>query len=69
MSNPCDFFILIGNGGEYVSNQVRKCKKRPTIVVERVYLGGKPMKQMFQQIAAEQIRKNLNQNEGKIGAE
>lgn len=52
-----------------MSNQVRKCKKRPTIVVERVYLGGKPMKQMFQQIAAEQIRKNLNQNEGKTDAE
>ena len=32
--------------------------QRVKIVVERVYLGGKPMKHVFQQLAAEQVQKN-----------
>ena len=34
--------------------------KRPQIIIERVYLGGKPMKQVFQRLAAEQVQKNWN---------
>jgi hypothetical protein len=45
-----------------VSNQVKSRKKRPTIVVERVYIGDKSMKKIFQQLAAEQVRRNLEQH-------
>ena len=34
-----------------------KCK-RPQIVVERVYVGEKSMKQVFQQITTAQVQKN-----------
>ena len=34
--------------------------QRVKIVVERVYLGGKPMKQVFQRLATEQVQKNWN---------
>ena len=38
------------------SNSARR--ERPQIIIERVYLGGKPMKQVFQRLAAEQVQKN-----------
>ena len=35
-------------------------RERPQIIIERVYLGGKPMKQVFQRLATEQVQKNWN---------
>ena len=45
-------------GGQQVSEARGTNHQRVKIVVERVYLGGKPMKQVFQQLAAEQVQKN-----------
>lgn len=49
-----------------MSKQVKAEKKRPTIVVERVYSGTKSMKQVFQWITTEQIRRNMEQNEANM---
>ena len=34
-------------------------RQRPKIVVERLYVGGKPMEQVFQKLAETQIQRKL----------
>lgn len=36
-------------------------RQRPKIVVERLYVGGKPMEQVFQKLAETQIQRKLQQ--------
>ncbi|MBQ8935775.1 MAG: hypothetical protein IJ049_05200 [Oscillospiraceae bacterium] len=37
-------------------------RKRPQIIVERVYVGEKSMKQVFRQIATAQVQKNWSKH-------
>jgi hypothetical protein len=53
-------WTLSAKGGQRVSKPNSARRERPQIIVERVYLGGKPMKQVFQRLATEQVQKNWN---------